>query len=62
MVKGDAYGHGAVPVARHLKVIGVERLAVATTEEAIQLRKEGIKGPIHVVGTYPYKPIRITNR
>ena len=53
LVKGDAYGHGAVPVARHLKTIGVERLAVAAVEEGIQLRAAGVSGPIHVFGIPP---------
>ena len=52
MVKGNAYGHGAVPVARHLKAVGVERLGVATTEEGAQLRSAGVTGPIHVFGKH----------
>ena len=50
MVKANAYGHGAVPIALHLKSIGVERLGVATIEEGFQLRQADIKGPIHVFG------------
>ena len=38
-VKADAYGHGAVPVARALEAEGVDALAVACMEEAIQLRE-----------------------
>ncbi len=38
-VKADAYGHGAVPVARALEAEGVEALAVACMEEAIKLRE-----------------------
>lgn len=38
-VKADAYGHGAVPVARALEAEGVGALAVACMEEAIQLRE-----------------------
>ena len=54
IVKGNAYGHGAVPVAKHLKSIGVPRLAVATIDEAKELRHSGIAGPIHVFGLYAH--------
>ncbi len=50
VLKGNALGHGAVMVARHLKAIGVERLAVAIVDEGKQLRLHGIDGPIHVLG------------
>lgn len=49
MVKADAYGHGAVEVARHLTRLGVTRLGVALTEEACRLRKAGISCPIWVL-------------
>jgi alanine racemase len=49
MVKADAYGHGAVEVARHLTSLGVARLGVALTEEAIRLRQAGIGCPIWVL-------------
>lgn len=38
-VKADAYGHGAVPVARALEAEGVDALAVACMEEAMKLRE-----------------------
>lgn len=38
-VKADAYGHGAVAVARTLEAAGVDALAVACMEEAIKLRE-----------------------
>ncbi len=41
-VKADAYGHGAVPVARALEAEGVDALAVACMEEAITLREAHI--------------------
>ncbi|MES2682573.1 MAG: alanine racemase [Pseudomonadota bacterium] len=43
-VKADAYGHGAVPVARALRGEGVDALAVACMEEAIKLREAGLVG------------------
>ena len=42
VVKADAYGHGAVPVARTLVAEGVEWLAVATVPEAVALREAGL--------------------
>ena len=42
VVKADGYGHGAVPVSRALIEAGCEALAVATLEEATQLRDAGI--------------------
>ena len=48
VVKADAYGHGAVPVARTLLEEGVERLAVATVGEAAELRAAGVEAPILV--------------
>ena len=49
VVKADAYGHGAVPIARTLRDAGVERLAVATVDEAVELRDAGIEGPILIL-------------
>ena len=47
VVKADAYGHGAVPVARALNELPfVEMLAVASVDEGAQLRAGGIKKPI----------------
>jgi len=50
IVKANAYGHGLVPVARHLQAQGVERLGVAFVEEGIALREAGIGVPILVLG------------
>ncbi|OGQ22479.1 MAG: alanine racemase [Deltaproteobacteria bacterium RIFCSPHIGHO2_02_FULL_44_16] len=50
IVKADAYGHGAVPVAKRLIVKGVHALGVATVEEGIELRESGIAVPIIVMG------------
>jgi alanine racemase len=49
VVKANAYGHGAVPVARTLLGAGAERLAVATLPEALELREAGIDAPITVL-------------
>lgn len=53
VVKADAYGHGAVPVARHLEREGIDAFAVACLEEGIILRKAGVKGNILVLGYTP---------
>ncbi|TAM11370.1 MAG: alanine racemase [Nevskiaceae bacterium] len=45
-VKANAYGHGAVPVARALVAAGTEALAVACVEEALELRAAGVQVPI----------------
>jgi alanine racemase len=45
-VKADAYGHGAVPVARAGLEAGADCLAVATVDEGAELREAGIDAPI----------------
>ena len=45
VVKADAYGHGAVPAARHLQRCGVRAFAVACLAEGIALRRAGIGSP-----------------
>jgi len=49
VVKADAYGHGAVPIALAINDI-VDAFGVAIVEEAIELRQSGINKPILVVG------------
>ena len=51
VVKADAYGHGAVPVAKELeKEPYVTRFAVATAEEACELIDSGIGKPVMLLG------------
>ena len=50
VVKANGYGHGAVPVARAALAGGARRLAVATAEEAAELRADGIDAPLLVMG------------
>ena len=52
-VKANAYGHGAVPMARRLEELGADYLAAACLSEAAQLRKAGIKAPILILGYTP---------
>ena len=49
IVKANAYGHGLVPIARRAVAEGVTMLGVATVEEGVTLRKEGIAAPILVL-------------
>lgn len=51
MVKADAYGHGAVRVAKTVLKGGSDYLGVAILDEALELREAGIKAPILVLGT-----------
>ena len=48
VIKADAYGHGAVAVGRYLES-AVEYFAVATVDEAVELREAGIKLPIIIL-------------
>ena len=53
VVKADAYGHGAVPVARALVAAGVESLSVATFDEGLELRQAGVTVPILILFPIP---------
>jgi alanine racemase len=54
VIKADAYGHGAVPVAKALAAEGAPAFAVAIVEEAVALRRAGIGGEILVLqGAWP---------
>lgn len=53
VVKADAYGHGAVAVARKAVEQGADYLAVAVLSEAVKLRKAGFATPILILGTTP---------
>lgn len=53
VVKGNAYGHGAVPVARRLWKKGTRAFAVACLSEGIALRRAGIGGTILILGYTP---------
>ena len=55
VVKADAYGHGAVEVARRLEASGAEYLGVATIDEGMELRESGITAPILIMsGIFPW--------
>jgi alanine racemase len=48
-VKADAYGHGALPIARAAVREGVHMLGVATLDEGIELRDGGVEAPILIL-------------
>ena len=59
-VKANAYGHGAVPVARAALEGGATRLAVHRAPEGVQLRQAGITAPILIMGyTLPAESERV---
>ncbi len=64
VLKADAYGLGAVPVARVLLREGADMLAVACLPEAVQLRRAFPDAPILVMGHTPneFFPEAVSNR
>ena len=50
VVKADAYGHGAVQVAKRLEKMDAPYFAVATNPEGVELREAGIETPILILG------------
>ena len=63
VVKADAYGHGAIQVARTLEELGAAYLAVSNLDEGRELRNAGITMPILILGHTPeeYVPQLIEN-
>lgn len=59
VVKGDGYGHGAVPAARAAQRGGASWLAVATASEAAELREAGIDGSLLVLGALSDAELRV---
>ena len=55
VVKADAYGHGALAVARLLESAGADYLAVSCLDEALELRRGGIAMPILILGHTPHE-------
>lgn len=53
-IKANAYGHGSVLIAQALEQMGVHAFCVACVQEGVELRRQGIKGEILVLGyTHP---------
>ncbi len=53
VVKADAYGHGAVAVARRMAACGVDYFAVSNLDEAIELRRADVTQPILILSYTP---------
>ncbi len=54
IIKADAYGHGAVPLAKAIGDSGkIDAYGVAIIEEAVELREAGIKKPMLILGYTP---------
>ena len=53
VIKADAYGHGAVEIAKILQEENVKRFGVVMVEEGIQLREAGFKESILILGPIP---------
>ena len=53
VVKADAYGHGALQVAKKLEELGADYLAVSSLDEARELRHGGVSAPILILGHTP---------
>jgi len=63
VVKANAYGHGAVPLAKVALKCGVAYLGVASIEEGISLRQDGIKTPILILGSiFPLENLQYAAR
>lgn len=53
-VKADAYGHGDILISRLLQEAGIRDYCTATVDEAVRLRRAGIRGQILILGyTHP---------
>jgi len=57
VVKADAYGHGAITVSKALEENGADYLAVSSIDEAMELRVNGIKMPILILGHTPKEQV-----
>ncbi len=53
VIKADAYGHGAVKLGKFYETLGADFFAVATFDEAVELRTNGITKPILILGYTP---------
>lgn len=57
VVKADAYGHGAVLVSKTLEEAGADYLAVSSVDEGMELRLNGVKMPILILGHTPAEQV-----
>ncbi len=57
VIKANAYGHGAVEVAGTCSRLGVRRFAVATPDEALELRQNHVAGDILLFGAHDFSAV-----
>ncbi|WP_138494201.1 alanine racemase [Paenibacillus pinistramenti] len=57
-VKANAYGHGAIYIAKEMERLGADYLSVAFLDEALELRAAGVAMPILVLGYTPPEGIQ----
>ena len=57
VVKADAYGHGAIPLADAALAAGASWLGVATPDEALELRDAGLRGAMLILGPTPVESV-----
>ena len=57
VIKANAYGHGVCETAKIILENGVDQLAVAFVDEAIELRRAGFSVPILILGNSPFEVI-----
>ncbi|MCE9635136.1 MAG: alanine racemase [Planctomycetes bacterium] len=50
VLKADAYGHGAIGVARHLERVGIDMIGVGDSSEALELRDAAVGSPLLILG------------
>lgn len=55
VIKANAYGHGAIELAKQYELLGADFFAVSNIEEALQLRNNHITLPILILGYTPVK-------
>ncbi len=59
VVKGQAYGHGMLPVARAAVEAGADWLGVFHIAEAVELSAQGLRVPILILGYVPFDDLEI---
>ncbi len=59
IVKANGYGHGKIRVAQASIKAGIERLGVASVEEALELINNNIKVPIHLLSEPPISSVKV---
>ena len=62
VVKDDAYGHGALPVARTALEAGAAFLGLVTLEEAMRLRDHGLRAPDFALWRAPGSGVALVHR